>query len=195
MLIVVEWCSSRSRMAVAIIGSPNRPPVAVAFIAGQDNAATLVSRAHQLKEDCGSELVQRQVPHLINYQHLGCEVHSHAPLQPPFPIGAAEIVDHIVRRDEVRAEAGLDGRLRKRHTQVRFAHAGRPQENQIAGIMDESQAPQFANLALINRGLKGEVELLERLHKRQVRQLQARPQIPTAARVNLAAEQFIENSA
>ena len=61
--------------------------------------------------------------------------------------------------------------------------------------MDEAQGAQFADLALVDGGLKGEVELIERLHVRQVSQLQSRLQIALPPRVGLSAHHLEEEVA
>src|SRR5689334_4054680 len=52
----------------------NRAPVAVALIARQDDAASFVTSADELEEDGCTEVVQRQVAHLVDDQHLRREV-------------------------------------------------------------------------------------------------------------------------
>jgi hypothetical protein len=75
---------------------------------------------------------------------------------------------------------------------MRFSDSRRPQKNHIAGFMNEAQGAKLANLAFVYRWLKGEVELIEGLHERQMRQLQAGAQIPASACVDFAAKQLIE---
>jgi hypothetical protein len=58
-LMVLEWCSSRSRMA----GCDDRvaeggAPLSIALVRGQDDAAAIVTCTHQLEENGGAEIVQ-----------------------------------------------------------------------------------------------------------------------------------------
>jgi len=55
--------------------------------------------------------------------------------------------------------------------------------------MDETQRTQFPNLPLVDRRLKAEIELIEVLHKGQMRQLQSSPQIAAAPRIHFTTQQ------
>jgi hypothetical protein len=74
MLIVVELCSRRSSIAVAMIGSPKiETPVAIAFVGSQDDAAAFVACADQVKKNGGAHVVQRKISRLalfIDAEHL-----------------------------------------------------------------------------------------------------------------------------
>src|SRR6185369_16989528 len=132
---------------------------------------------HQLEKDGCAEIVQRQIAHFIDHQHLGREIDTHAAIESTFSIGAAEIGDQIMRGDEVGAETGLNGSFSESHAEMRFADTRWSQENYIAALVNEAQRAEFTDLALIDRRLEGEVELIEVLQVRQVCQLQTRPQI------------------
>ena len=56
--------------------------------------------------------------------------------------------------------------------------------------MHEPQRAQFADLPLVDRRLKGEIELIERLHVRQVSQLQPGLQITLPPRIGFGAHHF-----
>jgi hypothetical protein len=58
--------------------------------------------------------------------------------------------------------------------------------------MNETQCSELAHLAFVNRGLKAEIKLLEGFQKRQMRELQTRPQITRPARFDFASEQLIQ---
>ena len=86
-------------------------------------------------------------------------------------------------RHEVRSEAGLNRGLRQCDTQMCFADTRWAEKNDVAGLVDEPQRAQLADLSFVNRRLKAEVELIEGLHKRQVRQLRPGPQISATPRI------------
>jgi hypothetical protein len=69
---------------------------------------------------------------------------------------------------------------------------GGPRKHHVAGFVNERRGAQLANLALVDRRLEAAIELAERFHEWQVRQLQARTQVLRAPRVHLAAQQLIE---
>jgi hypothetical protein len=75
---------------------------------------------------------------------------------------------------------------------MRFADTRWSEKNHIAGFMNEAQGAKLANLAFVDLWLKSEVELIEGLQERQVRQLQAGAQISAATGIHFAAEQLIE---
>jgi hypothetical protein len=58
--------------------------------------------------------------------------------------------------------------------------------------MDETQRAQFADLPFVNGRLKAEVELIERLHKGQMGQLQAGPQVTCAPGIHFTTEHPVE---
>jgi hypothetical protein len=51
---------------------------------------------------------------------------------------------------------------------VRLADPGRPEQDHIARVVEEAQRLELADLALVNAGLKAEVELVEGLLVGQV---------------------------
>src|SRR5271165_6459138 len=79
----------------------DRTPFAVALVGSENDTASLVTGADELKEDGRAEFVQRQISHLIDDKDLGREVDAQSPVEPAFPISAAEIGHQIVRRHEV----------------------------------------------------------------------------------------------
>ena len=122
MLMVVEWCSSRSRMAEAItLSAKMAPPVAVALVGGQDDGALLVRLTYPLEQAGGGEGVQRQVAHLIGDQQLGLDQQTHPLLQLVLVLGALELGGEVLDGDEVDRRAGDDGLGAKRDRQMRLA--------------------------------------------------------------------------
>lgn len=57
-------------------------PVTVTLVRSQNNATALIPGTHQLKKDSSPHIIQRQVAHLIDDQHLGRQVNPH-----PGPVG------------------------------------------------------------------------------------------------------------
>jgi hypothetical protein len=63
--------------------SEDRSPVAIALVAGENDAAAFIRGADQLKEDGGSEFIQGQVTHFVNDWALdthACAGHSQSSL-------------------------------------------------------------------------------------------------------------------
>ena len=69
-----------------------------------------------------------------------------------------------------------------------LAHAGRSQEQDVAGLGDEGQVGQFLDQALVDGGLEGEVELLQGALEGQVGQAGSRGQIPFPAGGHLGSQ-------
>ena len=113
----------------------DRAPIAIAFVAGENDAATLIASADQLEEDGRSEIIQRKIAHFVDDQNLGRQIHAHAPIQASFAIGSTEIVDQIVCGHKVGAEAGLNRRLGQGDTQMRFPDTGWSEKDDIARLM------------------------------------------------------------
>jgi len=84
--------------------SKDRTPVSLAFVGSQDDAAAFVSRADQLEEDRGSEIIERQVSYFVNHQELGRQVDSHPAIQAPFTIGWSQIPRQIMGRNEISSQ-------------------------------------------------------------------------------------------
>src|SRR5262249_3078812 len=66
----------------------------------------------------------------------------------------------------------LDGLDAEGDGEMRLADAGRAEEDDVLGALDEAQAGQLAELLAVDRGLKVEIKLVERLDPRQPGQLE-----------------------
>lgn len=68
--------------------------------------------------------------------------------------------------------AGLDGPDPEGDGEVGLAHAGRTEQDDVLGALDEAQAGELAHLLAIDRGLKVEIELVQALDPGQPGQLE-----------------------
>ena len=168
----------------------DRTPFAVAFVRSENDAASFVAGADELEENRRAQIVQRQISHLVDDEDLRRKIDAQAPIKPAFPVSAPEIGDQIVRGHEVGGLSGLNRRFRQSHRQMSFPHAGRSQQDHVGSFMHEPQRPQFADLPLINRWLKAEIELIECFQVRQVGQLQPRLQVTLLSRIGFRAHHF-----
>lgn len=75
---------------------------------------------------------------------------------------------------------------------VTVAHAGWAEQDHVGGARHEGERGQLADLALVDRGLKGEVALGKRLVKRQVRKPRLGLEVPLSAGLKLRIEQVGE---
>src|SRR4030095_13742038 len=120
------------------------------------------------------------------------QVNTHAAIEAAFSIRTAEVGHQVMCRHKIGAETRLDGGFGQCHTKMCFADARRAQENDVAGLVDETQRAQLPDLPFVDGGLKAEVELIEFFHERQMRQLQPSSEIAAAPRIDLAAEHVLK---
>ena len=88
--------------------------------------------------------------------------------------------------------AGFDDRAPERDGEMRFAHARRAEDEDVFGLAEEARRRQLAHEALIDGGLECEVEIVERLHRRKVRDLQAHGDPRPLLRVDLLSQDAVE---
>src|SRR5579863_6968530 len=68
-----------------------RAPFAIAFVGSENDAASFVAGADELKENRRAQIVQRQIPHFVDDQDLRRKIDPQAPVEPAFPVSPAEI--------------------------------------------------------------------------------------------------------
>ena len=77
--------------------------------------------------------------------------------------------------------------------QVCLAHTGRSEQQDVGGFGDEGEAGQLLDLALVDGGLEGEVELLQGALEGQMCELGSRGEVVLPAGVDLHAQQLGEH--
>jgi hypothetical protein len=88
--------------------------------------------------------------------------------------------------------SGLDGRAAERDREVRLADAGRSEHQHVFGAGDEATGRELAHELVIDRWLELEIELVERLHRREVRDLNAHGDAFLLFGVSLLGENLVE---
>ncbi len=73
-----------------------------------------------------------------------------------------------------------------------FAHTRRTEQQHVLLAFEEGQAGQLAQLAFVDRGLEGEVELVQALVIRKVRPLGFQAHIPRVFSLALGFEHLFE---
>src|SRR5690348_6827504 len=86
-----------------------------------------------------------------------------AGLEPPGRLRLFERGDQVGERAVVDAAATLRRGDRQTDREVRLADAGRPEEDDILAPLDEAKLVEAFHLLAAQRGLKGEVEVVELL--------------------------------
>jgi hypothetical protein len=108
-----------------------------------------------------SSSVQWQVAHFVDHQDRGPEEGLELPVEPVGGLGGAEPVDQVVQGGEVDRPSSLAGGDCHGDSERGFADAGRAEQCQVGFGLDELQGGEVADLAGVQAGLEGEVELLQ----------------------------------
>ena len=107
--------------------------------------------------------VDRDVADLVDDQELGLAVELQPLLDPVLGVGLGERRDERHGLSEVGSEAFGHGLDAQGHGQMGLPHARRPEEDDVLAIGDEPALRELLDPLLVDRGLEGEVERLERL--------------------------------
>jgi len=87
--------------------------------------------------------------------------------------GPDEPAHEAFQREEAHRVPGLDGLDAEGDGEVGLADAGRAEQDDVLGALDEAQAGELPDLLAVDRGLEVEVELIEALDPGQPGQLEA----------------------
>ncbi len=134
-------------------------PLGEALVRGQDHAATFVAGRDQGEEGGGRRAIVRPDAELVDDQHLGGKVDAETAIEAVLSLGSAEVFHQIVGAGEVDAVAVLDRLEAERDGEVSLADAGWAEQQDVGGIGHERHGRKLTDLALVDRGLEGEVEL------------------------------------
>src|SRR5215207_6941343 len=88
--------------------------------------------------------------------------------------------------------AGFDDGAAERDREMRFPHAGRAENQHIFGLREKAAGGELTNEPLIDRWLEFKVKVVERLHRREVGDLEAHRGARALFRVNILAEHAVE---
>ena len=113
---------------------------------------------------------RRDLADLVDDQELGLAVKLQPLLDPVFGIGLGQ-------RGDERQGLSEDGPIAfahrldpQRDRLMRLPDAGRPEQNDVLAVGDESALCELLKPLLVDRGLEGEIEALERLDVRELGQ-------------------------
>ena len=114
------------------------------------------------------------------------------PVEPAGGLGGAESADQVVEGGEVDGESGLAGGDGERDGEHGFADAGRSEQSHVGLGFDELQRGEILDLAGVQAGLEGEVELVQRFVVRQPGQFQGVAEPAALAQPDLFFEQQVD---
>ena len=121
----------------------------------------------ELEEQDRAVLAHRQIPDLVDHEECGVRQDLEPAGQAAGRLGLRERLDQARQRPVVNPTSGLGGSHREADGDVRFPHAGRTEQDHVLGAVHEAELMQALDLLALDAGLEGEVELGERLHRRQ----------------------------
>src|SRR5438552_4548849 len=154
--------------------SEDLAPARERLVRGDDHAGALVAGGYQAEHEVGGFRVERYVAYLVDDEHrderqaarLGVEAVLALGLgEPGHPLGGTR------KGDPVAGEAGPD---RDRDRKMRLARAGWAQRHDVLLRVQEVELAEVLDHLLLDRALEAEVELLERLARREAGSLDAR---------------------
>src|ERR1700722_4305917 len=145
-------------------GDPkNFPPFRKTAVGGEDHGALFVPGIDELEEQMSAARNDRQVADLVDDQEHEAAEEPDLLTQAALAFGLGKYTDEVGEGGEVDAAAGFDRLNAERHAQVTFAGAGRPDQMQDLGAVDELELGERHDAVLVERGLEGEVKAGERL--------------------------------
>ncbi len=86
-------------------------------------------------------------------------------------MGFFQLLNQLVAVDIVGGETVLCGYQAEGGGQVGLAHAGRSEKHHILAVLQEAHGSQFVDLAFVNGGLEGKIEVIQGLLDRKARHL------------------------
>ncbi len=150
------------------------------------------TNSHQPLPRTGHVIVFGAAVNLVHDEDGGPQVAGQLAVEPAGGLGDLELADHVVEAGEVDGVAGLAGRDGQRRREVGLADSWWSQERDVGVPLDELQAGDVADLARLEVGLEGEVELLQGLVVRQPGQFEGVAEPASFADPELFTEQQVD---
>ena len=149
--------------------SVERPlPVSEREIGREDDRAVLVAFRHDLEEQVGLLLFQRQVSDLVEHEQPRSEDGAFEVLLEALLASGLFELQHRVRGSDEPHLVPAFGRLdRKRGREVALARPARSEQDDVLAPLDERQPRELLDARLGDPRARLEVELFERLHDRE----------------------------
>src|SRR5947207_5917776 len=116
--------------------------------------------------------LERQVAELVDDEQLWFRVEHQAVAQLAIGFGFGEGGQECGRAREEDGVAGLDDGAAERDREMCLADAWRAKDQNVFGLDEKSAGGKLPHETLVDRWLEFEIEVLERLHRREVRDLE-----------------------
>src|SRR6266540_2148771 len=169
-------------------------PAGDAAVGGEDDRAVFVAAGDDVEEVAGGLGGERQVAKLIDQQELRAVPEAHRCLPASFEDGALGAGDEVGGGRVVDAVAGLDRLAAERDCEHRFADAGRPDQQDVAVLLDEAERGELFDHAAVERRLGVVVDVGERLLGREAGEAEPALEPAPLDRLHLESEQPLEEA-
>ena len=144
--------------------SKHLAPFLKAFVGGHHGGGVLVAAAHELEEQHGPGLADRQVADLIHDHQGGGGQDCQTTLQRPRGSRFLQRGDQVRQGAVVYAAATLGGSDCQPDCQMGFADPWGAQQHHVLFALQEAELCQAVDLLPLDRRLEGEVELFQGLY-------------------------------
>src|SRR5579862_9617878 len=121
--------------------------------------------------------------------------HRESSPQLPSCLSLLERGDQVDECAVIHSSAALGCRNGEADRQMRLANPRWTQEHDVLLAIDEAELVQTLDLLALDRGLKGKIEALERLDRRQPRGAHRRLEPAVVAQLNLCRQQSVDRLA
>jgi len=138
-------------------------PVSDRAVGRERDRAVFVAAADDLEEVAGGFAGHREVAELVDDQELWAVPEAHRGRPAAFHCRARGASDEVGGGGVVDAVAGVDSLVAQRDHEVCLADAGRPDQQDVCFLLDESQRREVLDKAAVESRLGVEVELLDGL--------------------------------
>ena len=145
------------------------------LVAGEHQAAFLVTAAHQVEQQMPGLALQGEIAQLIHDQQVGPSEMGQGLLQRPALGRFDELVDQIRGMDESTAPAQFYSPSSQANRQVGLSDTGRPEQKDIRGIGQIPPCLQLRDHPAIQAGLEAEVVVLQAAVQGKLRHLEPHP--------------------
>ena len=146
----------------------NVAPRGERLVGGEDHGLALeVAGVDDVVEHVGGVLSEGEVADLVDHEDGGLDEVVKSLLEASGLAGAGEVVDQLGGVDEECVEAVLDGAIGDRDGEVRLSAAWLAVEDHVAPVGDEVRGEERAEHLQAQRGLEGEVEVVDGLEEWQ----------------------------
>ena len=138
-------------------------PLGESLIRGEYGGGFLIPPGNELKEQVRALNVQRKIADLVNNEHSVFGQSLEFVRQTVLEMGLLELLNELVAVDIVSGEPVLRRYQAQGRSQVGFTYPRRAKEHHVFSVFQKPHGGQLVNLALVNGGLEGEVEIIQGL--------------------------------